>query len=61
MRLKLTFANNITPYVTTNPDGQSIVTTATLSEGNEERPVYVRSIEGDKALFPITDRIGWSR
>lgn len=44
-------ANNITPYVTTNPDGQSIVTTATLSEGNEERPVYVRSIEGDKAVI----------
>lgn len=44
-------ANNITPYVTTNPDGQSIVTTATLSEGNEERPVYVRSIEGDKAII----------
>lgn len=43
--------NNITPYVTTNPDGQSIVTTATLSEGNEERPVYVRSIEGDKAVI----------
>jgi N12 class adenine-specific DNA methylase len=43
-------ANNITPYVTTNPDGQSIVTTATLSEGNVERPVYVRSIEGDKAV-----------
>lgn len=44
-------ANNITPYVTTNPDGQSIVTTATLSEGNEVRPVYVRSIEGDKAVI----------
>lgn len=44
-------ANNITPYVTTNPDGQSIVTTATLSEGNVERPVYVRSIEGDKAVI----------
>lgn len=44
-------ANNITPYVTTNPNGQSIVTTATLSEGNEERPVYVRSIEGDKAVI----------
>ena len=44
-------ANNITPYVTTNPDGQSIVTTATLSDGNEERPVYVRSIEGDKAVI----------
>ena len=44
-------ANNITPYVTTNPDGQSIVTTATLSEGNEERPVYIRSIEGDKAVI----------
>lgn len=44
-------ANNITPYVTTNPDGQSIVTTATLSEGNKERPVYVRSIEGDKAVI----------
>lgn len=44
-------SNNITPYVTTNPDGQSIVTTATLSEGNEERPVYVRSIEGDKAVI----------
>lgn len=44
-------ANNITPYVTTNPDGQSIVTMATLSEGNEERPVYVRSIEGDKAVI----------
>lgn len=44
-------ANNITPYVTTNPDGQSIVITATLSEGNEERPVYVRSIEGDKAVI----------
>lgn len=44
-------ANNITPYVTMNPDGQSIVTTATLSEGNEERPVYVRSIEGDKAVI----------
>lgn len=44
-------ANNITPYVTTNPDGQSIVTTVTLSEGNEERPVYVRSIEGDKAVI----------
>lgn len=44
-------ANNITPYVTTNPDGQSIVTTATLSGGNEERPVYVRSIEGDKAVI----------
>ncbi len=44
-------ANNITPYITTNPDGQSIVTTATLSEGNEERPVYVRSIEGDKAVI----------
>lgn len=44
-------ANNITPYVTTNPAGQSIVTTATLSEGNEERPVYVRSIEGDKAVI----------
>ena len=44
-------ANNITPYVTTNPDGQSILTTATLSEGNEVRPVYVRSIEGDKAVI----------
>ncbi|HBN42343.1 MAG TPA: hypothetical protein DD441_03520 [Parabacteroides distasonis] len=44
-------ANNITPYVTTNPDGQSIVTTATLSEGNEKIPVYVRSIEGDKAVI----------
>lgn len=44
-------ATNITPYVTTNPDGQSIVTTATLSEGNVERPVYVRSIEGDKAVI----------
>lgn len=44
-------ANNITPYVTTNPDGQSIVTTAMLSEGNKERPVYVRSIEGDKAVI----------
>ena len=44
-------ANNITPYVTTNPDGQSIVTTATLSDGNVERPVYVRSIEGDKAVI----------
>lgn len=44
-------ANNITPYVTTNSDGQSILTTATLSEGNEERPVYVRSIEGDKAVI----------
>lgn len=44
-------ANNITPYVTTNPDGQSIVTAATLSEGNVERPVYVRSIEGDKAVI----------
>ena len=44
-------ANNITPYVTTNPDGQSIVTTATLSEGNVERPVYVRSIEEDKAVI----------
>ena len=44
-------ATNITPYVTTNPDGQSIVTTATLSEGNEVRPVYVRSIEGDKAVI----------
>lgn len=44
-------ANDITPYVTTNPDGHSIVTTATLSEGNEERPVYVRSIEGDKAVI----------
>lgn len=44
-------ANNITPYVTTNPDGQSIVTTATLSDGNVERPVYIRSIEGDKAVI----------
>lgn len=44
-------ANNITPYVTTNSDGQSILTTATLSEGNEVRPVYVRSIEGDKAVI----------
>lgn len=44
-------ANNITPYVTTNPDGQSIVTTAMLSEENKERPVYVRSIEGDKAVI----------
>lgn len=44
-------ANNITPYVTTNPDGQSIVTMATLSEGNEKIPVYVRSIEGDKAVI----------
>jgi hypothetical protein len=44
-------ANNITPYVTKNPEGQPIVTTATLSEGNEERPVYVRSIEGDKAVI----------
>lgn len=44
-------ANNITPYKTTAPDGRSVVTTATLSEGNEERPVYVRSIEGDKAVI----------
>lgn len=44
-------ANNITPYVTTNPEGQSIVTMATLSEGNEKIPVYVRSIEGDKAVI----------
>lgn len=44
-------ANNITPYVTTNSDGQSILTTATLSEGNEVRPVYVRSIEGNKAVI----------
>lgn len=44
-------ANNITPYVTTNPEGQSIVTMATLSEGNKKIPVYVRSIEGDKAVI----------
>lgn len=49
--VKTYVANNITPYKTTAPDGRSVVTTATLSEGNEERPVYVRSIEGDKAVI----------
>ena len=44
-------ANNITPYKTTAPDGRSVVTTATLSDGNVERPVYIRSIEGDKAVI----------
>lgn len=44
-------ANNIAPYTSTAPDGRSIVTTATLNENNEERNVYVRSIEGDNAII----------
>lgn len=44
-------ANNITPYITTAPDVRQVVTTATLDEGNEERPVYVSRIEGDNAVI----------
>ena len=44
-------SDNIIPYVSINPNGRQVISTATFKEGLENKKVYIRSINGDNVII----------